>query len=331
MVQMKKWHIYIPVFRTPIEPQREIIDPVANIETEPATDEHELIDRLSGADAVLTTMHTRITRAVIDASPRLKVIGKYGVGVENIDIQAATQAGIPVTNVPMVNSNATADLTIGLMLAALRRIQIAKAHMKTGAWKDDRFLGLELKDKRIGIIGYGNVAKLVVRKLQGFDIERILVFSQSRSKEDPEFANVAFADLETLLRESDIVTIHKALTPQSRGLIGENEIRIMRKSAFLINTARGPLIDEIALIRALKAGTIAGAAIDVYETEPLSAESPLLALDNVVLTPHIGGVTREARMRMVSTLAQNVVDILEGRPVDPRYIVNQKTLSQESP
>ncbi|MBW1699518.1 MAG: hydroxyacid dehydrogenase [Deltaproteobacteria bacterium] len=327
----KKWSVYIPVFRTPIEPQREIFDPVADLLTDPARDEQELSDRLSGADAVLTTLDTRITRTVIETSPHLKVIGKYGVGVENIDVEAATRAGIPVTYIPLVNSNATADLTIGLILAALRRIQIAKAHMKTGAWKDDRFLGLELRDKTIGIIGYGNVAKLVIRKLQGFDVDRILVFSESRSGENPEWPNVRFTDLESLLRESDIVSIHKTLTPRSKGLIGKPQLKIMRRSAFLINTARGPLVDENSLIDALKNGTLAGAALDVYEREPLAADSPLLALDNVVLTPHIGGVTHEARNQMVSVLARNVVDLLEGRRIDDRYIVNREVFVQKQP
>ena len=322
----KKYTVYVPEFRTPVELQREILDPVAKVITGVARNEAELISIMRGADAVLLTLKTRMTRHVIEACPNLKVIGKYGVGVENIDIGAATEMGIPVTNVPGVNSNAVAEFTLGLIIAALRRIQGAKEHMRRGSWKDDRFLGRELVDTTIGIIGYGSIARLVIRKLQGLEVKRILVYTESRSTEVPEFLNVKFVDLEKLLRESSIVSIHKALTGSSRGLIGENAFRMMCHSAYLINTSRGPLIDESALIKALKQKWIAGAALDVYEEEPLPPDSPLLSMENVVLTPHIGGATMEARRQIVTMVAQNIVDILQGKHIDPKYIVNPEVL-----
>lgn len=322
----KKYTVYVPEFRTPVELQREILDPVAKVITGVARNEAELISIMRGTDAVLLTLKTRMTRHVIEACPNLKVIGKYGVGVENIDIGAATEMGIPVTNVPGVNSNAVAEFTLGLIIAALRRIQGAKEHMRRGGWKDDRFLGRELVDTTIGIIGYGSIARLVIRKLQGLEVKRIFVYTESRSTEVPEFLNVKFVDLEKLLRESSIVSIHKALTDSSRGLIGESAFRMMCHSAYLINTSRGPLIDESALIKALKQKWIAGAALDVYEEEPLPPDNPLLSMENVVLTPHIGGATLEARRQIVTTVAQNIVDILQGKHIDPKYIVNPEVL-----
>ncbi len=323
----KKYTVYVPEFRTPVEPQKEILDSIARIITVKAKDEVELISILSRVDVVLLTLNTKMRRTVIEACPNLRLIAKYGVGIENIDIHAATEMGIPVTNVPGANSNAVAEFTLGLIFAALRRIQAAKEHIRSGGWLDDRFLGQELIDSTIGIIGFGNIARLVIRKLQGFDVKRILVFSESKSHEVPEFSNVEFVELDILLRESCIVSIHKTLTPKSRGLIGERAFRMMRSSAYLINTSRGPLIEEIALIKALKEKRIAGAALDVHEREPLTPDSPLLSMDNVVLTPHIGGSTLEARRKMVTTVARNIVDFLGGKEIDREYIVNPEVFA----
>jgi phosphoglycerate dehydrogenase-like enzyme len=326
-VANERFSIYVPEFRTPVEPQREILDPVAKVITDRARNEADLIAIINRVDAVLLTLNTQMTRHVIQACPNLRLIAKYGVGVENIDVHAATQMGIPVTNVPGVNSNAVAEFALGLILAALRRIQGAKEHIRGGGWKEEGFLGHELANRTIGIIGYGNIARLVIRKLQGFEVKRILVYSESRSGEVPGFSNVELVDRERLLRESAIVSIHKTLTPQSKGLIGEDALRTMRKEAYLINTSRGSLVDECALVKALQGEWIAGAALDVHEREPLPPDSPLLRMNNVVLTPHIGGATLEARHQMVTTVARNIADFLQGREIDPKYIVNPEVLA----
>lgn len=326
----KKYTIYIPIFLEPIEPQREILDPVAEIITNKAKDEMELISIMRDVDVVLLTSRHKVTRSLMQTCPNLRLIAKYGVGVENIDVDSATEMGIPVTNVPGINCNAVAELTIGLILAVLRQIQKTKEHMRSGGWKDEGFVGHELLGSSIGIIGYGDIARLVIRKLQGFEVRRILVFTESRSCENAEFSNVGFVDLYTLLRESNIVTIHKALTPHSKGLIGEKELQSMQDSAYLINTSRGPLVDETVLIKSLKERWIAGAALDVFEYEPLSKDSPLLSLDNVVLTPHIGGVTFDARLEMVTTVATNIVNILQGKEVDTKFLVNPEVLHVEN-
>jgi phosphoglycerate dehydrogenase-like enzyme len=324
----KMYTVYIPEFRTPIEPQRKILDPIAEIVTEEAKDEACLISIMRTVDAALLTQKTRMTRTVIEACANLKVISKYGVGYEGIDIEAATDMGIPVMNTPGVNTNAVAEFTVGLILALLRRIQEAKEYLKGGGWKDDRFLGAELSGSSIGIIGYGKIAKQVIRILQGFEVRKILIFSDSRTNEIPEFSNAEFVDLQTLLKESRVVSIHKSLTERSKGLIGEHELRLMRNESCLINTSRGSLIEENALTRALREGWIAGAALDVFEREPLDRDNPLVSLDNVVLTPHIGGVTLKARQKMVTTAAKNIVDVLDGKP-DLQCIVNPEVFAGE--
>jgi phosphoglycerate dehydrogenase-like enzyme len=317
-----RYKIYVPVLRAPEEPQRAILDPLAEIITGEAKNEAELISCLQRADAALIPGRTRITRSVMEACPNLKLIAKYGVAVDNIDVHTATELGIAVTNAPGVNSNAVAEMTIGLMLAVMRRIQFSRELIRTGTWEEETSLGRELIGSTVGIVGYGNIARLVIRKLQGFEVRRILVFTESKRLQAPEFPNVEPVGLETLLRESDIVSLHKALTPQSRGMIGEGQLRLMKRSAFLINTSRGALLEEAPFLRALQERWIAGAALDVYEQEPLSPRSPLLSMNHVVLTPHIGGATYETRERLVTTIAQNIANFLTGREIDPKYQVN---------
>ena len=325
----RKFTIYAPILRAPEEPQRAILEPLAEIITGEAKTEAELISNLQRADAALVPGRTKITRAVMEACPNLKLIAKYGVGVENIDIRAATELGIPVTNAPGVNSNAVAEMTIGLMLSVMRRIQFSRELIRSGTWEDETALGRELIGSTVGIVGYGNIARLVIRKLQGFEVRKILVFSESKTLQAHEFPNVASVGLETLLKESDLVSIHKALTPQSRGMIGESQLRLMKGSAFLINTSRGALVEEAPLLKALQERWIAGAALDVYEQEPLSPRSPFLSMNHVVLTPHIGGATHETRERMVTTIAQNIANFLTGKGIDPRYQVNPEAFPQK--
>jgi len=318
----RKYKIYVPILRAPEGPQRAILEPLAEIITGEEKIESELTSIAKRADVILTTSRTQITRTVMEACPNLKLIAKYGIGVENIDIRVATELGIAVTNAPGVNSNAVAEMTIGLMLAVMRRIQFARELIRSGTWEDETSLGRELIGSTVGIVGYGNIARLVIRKLQGFEVRRILVFTESKRLEAPEFSNVGSAGLETLLEESDIVSIHKTLTPKSRGMIGESQLRLMKSSAFLINTSRGALVIEAALIKALQERWISGAALDVYEQEPLSPGSPFLSMNHAVLTPHVGGATQETRERMVTTIAQNIANFLTGRGIDPKYQVN---------
>ena len=321
-MKQQKWTVYIPEFLPPTSPQREILDPIATIITEKAKTEDELIATIRSVDAVLVTMRTDLTRRVIEACPNLKVIGKYGVGLESIDVKAATEMGIPVTNVPGKNTSTVAEHTIGLMLGAMRRIQACRMLMQEGGWRNKGFLGGELLDSVIGIVGYGSIAKKVIQKLQGFEVRQFLIYSESKSHELPDIPNAAFTDLQSLLKASDIVSIHKTLTPKSRGLIGEAELRLMKNTAYLINTSRGPLVEEQALIKALREDWIAGAGLDVFEKEPLPPDNPLVSLPNVVLTPHIGASTLMSRINAVTVAARNVACVLQGNRPEPQYFVN---------
>jgi len=326
-MKSKKWTVYIPEMSSPREPQLEILDPIAELKFGYAKNEAELISIASKVDAIAVNMNTNMTRPVIEACPNLKVIAKYGVGVENIDIAAATDMGIPVTNNPGVNADAVAEVIIGLILCVLRRLQIGKLHLKEGGtWRDPKFLGDDICGSIFGSIGYGNIAKKTIRKLQGFDVKKILVYTETKGHEKPEFSNVAFVDLPYLLKESDIVSIHKSLTPQSRGLIGELELKAMKKTAYLINASRGGLVQEQALVQALRAGEIAGAALDVYEKEPPDTDNPLIGMENVVMTPHIASNSLRARWVNVTNTATNIAAILQGKQIDLKYFVNPEVL-----
>jgi len=319
----KKWTVYIPEFLPPREPQLEILEPVAEIKSGLAKDEAEFISITSKVDAIMCSARPKMNRTVIEACPNLKIIAKYGVGTENIDIKAATDMGIPVTYNPGVNADAVATLTIGLLLSVVRRIQIGKAHIKeSGVWRDPKFIGDDISDSVFGSVGYGNIAKSTIRKLQGFDVKKILVYSETKSQEKPEFSNVEFVDFQYLLKESDFVSIHKSLTPQSRGLIGAAELKAMKKTAYLINTSRGGLVQEGELIQALRDGEIAGAALDVFEEEPANPNNPLIDMENVVMTPHIGGNTHRTKLTNFTDTAKNVVRMLKGEKVDLKYAAN---------
>ncbi|MBU2053981.1 MAG: hydroxyacid dehydrogenase [Proteobacteria bacterium] len=314
--------VYVPEFLPPVEPQLKILSEVVTVKTGMAADEADLIARTARADAVLLTAKTPMTGQVIRACPRLKIIAKYGVGVDNIDIEAATKKGIPVINVPAMNSNAVAELTIGLMLAIMRHIPRAGERMRNGGWRDESFLGAELAGSRIGVLGYGNIAKSVIRKLQGFDVERILVFSEFLPGDRPEYENVVFTDFRSVLTESDLVTVHVSLSSTTKNMIGAEQIGLMKRTAYLVNAARGPIVDEPALIAALNERRIAGAALDVFTEEPPSKDSPLLHMDNVVITPHLGGSTLRTRRQSVIVLVNNLVELLKGNSIDSKYVVN---------
>jgi D-3-phosphoglycerate dehydrogenase len=252
----------------------------------------------------------------MEASPELKVISRLGVGVDNVDLSAATDHGIVVTITLEANVNATADLTFALLMALARKIPQLDRLMREGQWQ--LVIAEDVSEKTLGIIGLGRIGKAVAKRATGFDM-KILAYDKFP---DPEFANrygVRYVSLEELLASSDFVTIHLSPSPETAKFIKEEHLRQMKPSAFLINASRGVILEEAALIRALKEGWIAGAALDVYEKEPLK-ESPLFQLSNVVLTPHIGGATYPALRAMSMRSAENVMEVLRGER--PAGVVN---------
>jgi len=265
------------------------------------------------AVALVVRSQVKVTREVIEAASRLKIIGRCGAGVDNIDLAAATQRGILVVNSPGGNTIAAAEHTIALMLSLLRRIPIADASLRRGEWNRSRFIGTEVVGKTLGIIGLGRIGSEVARRAQGLGL-RTIASDPLVAPERARSAGVELLPLETVLEQADIVTLHLPLTRQTRHLLGADQLARMKPTAYLINCARGGIVDEAALVEALRAGRLAGAAVDVWEKEP-PGDHPLLQLENVVVTPHLGASTREAQDSVAMDVAQQVVAALQGRPV----------------
>ncbi len=290
----------------------EILRAAADVEVKTGLSEEELAALIGKYDALVVRSGTRVTARVIEAARRLQVIGRAGVGVDNIDVEAATRRGILVVNAPDGNSIAAAEHTIALMLALARHIPQADASLRARRWERKRFVGTEITGKTLGIIGMGRIGRAVARRARGLDM-RVLSYDPYVSRSHAERLGVELRPLDELLRESDFVTIHVPLTPTTRNLIGERELALLKPSARLINCARGGVVDEKALYQALAEGQLAGAALDVFTTEP-PFDSPLLDLPQVVVTPHLGASTREAQVAVAVDVARQVVDVLAGKP-----------------
>ncbi len=324
----KLFKVFVPELFPPALNQKEMLEEIAEVKIGHGRvyGEEELIREAKEIDGILMTSKVRITKDVIDAGRRLKVISKYGVGVDTIDVEYATKRGILICYTPGVNSDAVAEHTLGLMLAALRKIPQSMASLKKGGWREERFLGEELTGATVGIIGFGNIGLRLAKKLAGFEI-RLLVYDPYVSQERIERAGGERKSLSDLLRNSNIVCLNLALTGETFHMIGENELRQMMATGYLINTARGSLVDPKALYRALKEGWIAGAGLDVFEEEPVDLEDPLFSLDNVVVTPHLAGSTHKARKRLVIMAVENLVKALKGELPAKENIINPEVIN----
>lgn len=277
--------------------------------------EEELITIIAEADGVITLLTDPVTRKVLEANPNLRAVSNYAVGVDNIDLAAARELGITVTNTPGVLTEATADLTMALLLASARRVVEGDRMLRRGefhGWEPLMMLGSSLQGKRLGIVGLGRIGTAVARRARGFGLEVAYTSRKSRPALEQEL-DASRLDLDELLATSDFISIHAPLTSDTRHLIGAEAFSKMKPGAILINTARGPIVDESALADALIAGRIRGAALDVFENEP-AVEPRLLALDNVVLLPHLGSATEETRSEMARIAAENLTAVLEGQP-----------------
>jgi len=268
----------------------------------------ELIERVKSCDAIIVRSATKVTKEIIDAGKNLKVIIRAGVGLDNIDAAAAKAKGIKVFNTPEAPTVAVAELVFGMMLSCARRLPQADVSMKAGRWDKAQFMGTELRGKTLGIVGTGRIGRAVGYKASAF-LMRLLAYDPVVNAEFVKQTGAHYVDLNTLLRESDFVTLHVPLIEQTRHLIGKQQLGLMKPTAVLINTSRGAVIDEAALVEALQSGKIAGACLDVYEAEP-PVGSPLLKLPNVVLTPHIGASTHEAQRDAAVLAAQKIKEEL---------------------
>lgn len=273
-----------------------------------------LLARVQGVDGILSLLTDRIDGAVLDAAGgQLKVVSNHAVGYDNIDVAAATVRGIPVGNTPGILTDATADFAFTLLMAAARRVVEGDRYVRAGQWKTwgpSLLLGPDVHGATLGIVGFGRIGQALAKRAQGFDM-RVIYFDPTAPCCDPNLA-ASPVDLETLLRESDFVSLHTPLTTETRGLMNADRLAQMKPTAILINTARGPVVDAEALYTALKERRIFAAALDVTDPEPIPLDSPLLTLDNLVIAPHIASASIATRQKMALMAAQNLIDGLNG-------------------
>jgi D-3-phosphoglycerate dehydrogenase len=313
-----------------------IADPIAedglallrpHAQVEVAVGDRAALERhLPSADALLVRSETRVTADMLQTAGRLRVIGRAGAGVDTIDVEAATARGIVVVNAPGGNAVAAAEHALALMFALARRVATADASMKRGEWRRSAYVGTELTGKTLGLVGLGRVGNEVARRALGLDM-RVLVYDPYVPEDHARQLGLEPMDLEPLLGASDFVSLHVPLTDTTRGLLGAARLRCLQPHAFLINCARGGLVDEAALIEALDEGRLAGAGIDVYPKEPVASDDPLPRHPKVVATPHLGASTVEAQAQVAAQVASEILAVLEGRPT--QFAVNAPSLRPE--
>ncbi len=283
-------------------------------------DAKQLLEQISPYHALIVRGRTKVTQEVFSKAANLKVVGRAGVGVDNIDVNEATARKVLVVNAPTASTVSVAELAIGHMVSWCRFLPQADKSIKEGKWEKKSFEGHELFGKTLGLIGSGRIGAEVAKRAQAFGM-KVIAFDPYLPPDVAQRINVALADKDTVLRESDFLSIHAALTPETKGMIGTADLSKMKKTAVLVNCARGEIVQEAALADALKNGVIAGAALDVFEKEPPSG-SPLLTAPHVVFTPHLGASTHEAQARAGAIIAEQVMKGLGG--TKPEFLVNPK-------
>lgn len=284
-------------------------DPRFTVVVKPGLSGDDLANAIADADAVLVRSATKITRASLAKADRLKAIGRAGVGVDTIDVDAASERGIPVLTAPAGNTIAAAELTMALLLAVARKVPAADRSMKAGEWDRKSFNGIELYGKTLGLVGAGRIGGQVAKRARAFGMQ-VMVYDPYLTPERAMELDVRLAPLAEVISQADVLSVHVPLTEATANLIGAAQLATMKKGALLLNVARGGVVNEKALLDALTAGHLAGAALDVYEQEPLGKDSPLRSLPNVVMTPHLGASTAEAQQNVAIEIAEAVRNCL---------------------
>ncbi len=280
------------------------------VDANPTIDSETLKKIVADYEALIVRSRTKVTRQIIEAGTRLKAIGRAGAGLDNIDVEAAKKKGIVVLNTPEALANAVAELTVGLLISLARSISLADRTMKEGKWIKKELTGWQLKGKTLGTIGLGNIGERVARVSKAFGMNILITKRTPPTQELLEELAAKFVSLEELLRQSDVITLHVPLTLETHHMIGARELELVKDGAFLINTSRGAIVDEKALLEALRSGKLGGAALDVYEVEP-PKDLELIKLPNVVCTAHIGAQTREAQKEAGTMIAEKVANLLK--------------------
>ena len=295
-----------------------------------------LLEKVRDVDALVSLLTDRVDCNLLSSAPRLRIVSQYAVGFDNVDVDCATRLGVYVTNTPGVLTEATAELTWALILAVARRIVEADVFVRRGGWYETKtawhpkmMLGTELKGKVLGIVGLGRIGKRVAEiGVKGFGM-KVIYYDVYRDRRFEEELGVTYKSLEEVLREADIVSLHVPLTKDTYHMINEERLKLMKRTAILVNTSRGAVVDTGALVKALREGWIAGAGLDVFEGEPIPPNHPLTAFKNVVLVPHIGSATYEGRHRMAEVVLENLVAFYEGRV--PPNLVNPDVVRVRPP
>ena len=288
-----------------------------------------MMREVAEVDGLLALLTDRVDAEVMDAGKRLRVISNYAVGYDNIDVPAATQRGIVVGNTPGVLTETTADLAFSLLMAAARRIAEGDRYTRAGKWQTwgpKLFLGYDLHHATLGLVGMGRIGSEMAKRANGFDM-RVLYYDPVRRQDLERSLGVIYVSFDTLLRESDFISLHTPLTEQTRHLIGAPELAKMKRTAILVNSSRGPVVDQQALYEALRDGVIAGAGLDVFEVEPIPQDDPLLTLDNVTVVPHVGSASHATRDKMARMAAENLIAGLQGKL--PPNCVNPEAWQQK--
>lgn len=286
-----------------------------------------LLEQVRDVDGVFCLLTERIDAELLERAPRLRIVANMAVGYDNVDLPAATARGVMVTNTPGVLTETTADLAFALILATARRLVEANRFLMAGqwtTWAPMLLTGQDVYGSTLGLVGLGRIGQAVARRARGFDM-RVVYSDVARNPQAEESLGVRWLALDELLREADIVSIHTPLTPETHHLIGERELRLMKPTAILVNTARGPVVDEVALERALREGWVYAAGLDVFEREPVAPDHPLLQLPNVVALPHIGSASVATRTRMATLAAENLAAALQGKR--PPNLLNPEVLT----
>lgn len=297
------------------------------VDEKPGLSNEELKKIIGQYDAVIIRSGTKLTKELIDAGTRLRVIGRAGVGVDNVDMESATKRGIIVMNTPEGNTISTAEHTFSMLMALARNIPQACASVKASQWKRQDFLGTELNGKILGVVGFGRIGREVAKRANAFNM-KVVVFDPFISKSSVKEQPVEFLDLNELLKAADFITVHTPLTPETKYLLNGQNFKLCKKGVRLINCARGGIIEEKALVQAIESGIVAGVALDVFENEPPAADHPLLKLKQVIVTPHLGAATQEAQENVAIDVVKQVVDALYERAI--RNAVNLPSLDPEA-
>ncbi len=283
-----------------------------------------IVEKAAEIEGLATLLSDKIDAEVFDAAPNLKIVSQFAVGFDNIDVKEATKRGIYVTNTPGVLTETTADYAWALLMAAARRVVEADRYVRGGKWKvgwhPTMLQGRDVHGATLGILGLGRIGSAIAERAKGFDM-KVLYYDVVRRRELEKSLNLEYAEIDALLQEADFVTVNVPLLKETYHLLGERELRLMKKTAVLVNNSRGQVIDEEALHKALKNGWIAGAGLDVFEQEPTPSDNPLLSLENIVAAPHISSASYETRSKMAKMVADNLLAFFEGRT--PPNLVNK--------